>query len=60
MKPCKAIHPFGPPVGKWTVHGTVPETIARARKRQKEEANRQQAADAEAQKKVAQIKGGRK
>lgn len=38
MKPCKPINDFGPPVGKWTVHGTVPETIARERLRLKREA----------------------
>ena len=33
MKPIKPINPYGPAVGKWTVHGTVAETIARERKR---------------------------
>lgn len=41
MKPIKPIHPYGPPVGKWTVHGTVADTIARERKRLKELAEAQ-------------------
>lgn len=56
MTKIRAIHPFGPPVGKWTVHATVPATIARQRKRLKEEAERQQAAEVEAKQKTVSIK----
>ena len=52
MKPIKPIHGFGPPVGKWTVHGTVAETIARERKRL--------AQLAESQKNVLPMKKGAK
>lgn len=57
MNKIRAIHPFGPAVGKWTVHATVPATISRERRRLKEQAERQQAAEVEAKQKVAQIKG---
>ena len=54
-KPCRPIHPYGPAVGKFTVHGTVEMTIAKERKRLRDEAERQAAADAERAAKVKQI-----
>ncbi len=33
MSKIKQIHPYGPPVGKWTTHPTVAETIQRELKR---------------------------
>lgn len=44
----KPIHAFGPPVGKWTVHGTVADTIAREKKRLKQLAEQQKANSEEA------------
>lgn len=37
MKPIRAIHPYGPAVGKWTREPTVAATIAKELKRLKEQ-----------------------
>lgn len=54
----KRIHNFGPSVGKWKSYGTVELTIARERKRLREQGEREKAALDEQKAKVRKI-GGR-
>lgn len=54
-KTIRQIYPFGPAVGKFTVHGTVADTIKRERLRLKREQEQAKADAAEAQKKVSTI-----
>lgn len=58
-KDIKAIHPFGPPVGKWTVHATVAETIKRARRELEEQKRRAAANEQETVAKVQSIVRGK-
>jgi len=55
MTKIRAIHSFGPPVGKWVAHGTVAETIAKEKRRLREEADRQQQNDDEAKQKTVTL-----
>lgn len=54
-KEIRQIHPFGPPVGKWSVHGTVGESIRRELKRLKDEADRRKANEVEAARVVTKL-----
>jgi hypothetical protein len=51
----KRIHNFGPSVGKWKSYGTVELTIARERKRLREQGEREKDASLERIAKVRKI-----